>query len=128
MLATKRMPPITNTMATTRQNVSLRRIRRRSTITSASSDIRSSCLILPPQGEGEASFLLGRLFGALLERGAQDVAERSTGIGGAVLGDRLLLLCHFERLDRHRDLVAAAIELRHAGIHLLADRETLRPL
>src|SRR5438128_2240396 len=69
--------------------------------------------------------LLGR---ALLERGAENVAERSAGIRGAVLGDRLLLLGDFERLDRHRDLAAAAIELGDAGVDLLADRETLGAL
>src|SRR6266487_3012890 len=60
--------------------------------------------------------LVGR---ALLERGAENVAERSAGIRGAVLG---------ERLDRHRDLAAAAIELGDAGVDLLADRETLGAL
>src|SRR6266581_6309725 len=69
--------------------------------------------------------LVGR---ALLERGAENVAERSAGIRGAVLGDRLLLLGDFERLDRHRDLAAAAIELGDAGVDLLADRETLGAL
>ena len=38
---------------------------------------------------------LGLVAGPLLERGAQDVAERSTGIGGAVLRDRFLLLGDF---------------------------------
>src|SRR6266699_84128 len=69
--------------------------------------------------------LLGR---ALLERGAENVAERSAGIRGAVLRDRLLLLGDFERLDRHRNLAAAAIELGDPGIDLLADRETLGAL
>src|SRR5438128_10733894 len=69
--------------------------------------------------------LLGR---ALLERGAENVAERSPGIRGAVLGDRLLLLGDFQCLDRYRDLAAAAIELGDARIDLLADREALGAL
>src|SRR5438067_2398695 len=54
--------------------------------------------------------LVGLLDGAL-ERTAEDVAERRARIGGAVLGDRLLLLRHFERLDRHLHLAGAPIEL-----------------
>src|SRR5262245_58908537 len=73
-------------------------------------------------------FLLGRLFRCALERGAEDVAERRPRIGGAVLGDRLLLFRHFERLDRDLHLVGAAVELGDAGVDLLADGETLRPL
>src|SRR5262245_19004186 len=73
-------------------------------------------------------FLLGRLFRCALERGAEDVAERRPRIGGAVLGDRLLLFRHFERLDRDLHLVGAAVELGDAGVDLLPDRETLRPL
>src|SRR5947209_16579678 len=72
--------------------------------------------------------LLRRLLGYPLERGAENVAERRAGIGGAVLGDRLLLLGDFKRLDRHLDLVRPAVELDDAPIDLLADRETLRPL
>src|SRR6202158_466550 len=106
---------------------------------SASSDI---ALLLSEDGRELASsyplLFLGlarRLVGffrhlgrALVERGAENVAERSPGIRGAVLGDRLLLLGDFERLDRHRDLAAAAIELGDAAVDLLADRETLGPL
>src|SRR6266566_1935880 len=69
--------------------------------------------------------LVGR---ALLERGAENVAERRAGIRGAVLGDRLLLLGDFERLDRYRDLVAAAVKLGDARVDLLADREALGTL
>src|SRR6476646_3750188 len=65
---------------------------------------------------------------AMLERRAEDIAQRRAGIGGAVLGDRLLLLRHFERLDRHLHLVSAAIELDDASVHLLSDGEALRPL
>src|SRR5215467_1167173 len=73
-------------------------------------------------------FLLGGLFRCALERGAEDVAERRPRIGGAVLGDRLLLFRHFERLDRDLHLVGAAVELGDAGVDFLPDRETLRPL
>src|SRR5262249_15756882 len=45
-----------------------------------------------------------------------------------VLGDRLLLLSHLQRLDGNADLVGFAVELCDAGIHFLADREALRPL
>src|SRR6266702_2033930 len=62
-----------------------------------------------------------RLLVAVLERGAQDVAERRTGIGGAVLRDGFLLFGDFERLDRHLDLAGLLVELDHAGIDLLAD-------
>src|SRR5581483_4557765 len=65
---------------------------------------------------------------ALLERSAENVAERRARIGRAVLGDRLLLLGNFQRLDRNADLARLLVELRHARIDLLADRETLRPL
>src|SRR5712671_1109523 len=63
-----------------------------------------------------------------LEGGAQDVAQRGARIGGAVLGDRLLLLGHLEGLDGDLDLVGAAIELGDAGVDLLADREAFRAL
>src|SRR5262249_11732257 len=76
--------------------------------------------------------LLGGLFGRLLalapERRAEDVAERRARVGGAVLGNGLLLLGDFERLDRDLHLVAAAVELGHARVDLLADREAFRPL
>src|SRR6202166_4552915 len=40
------------------------------------------------------------LVGALLERGAENVAQRRPRIGGAVLRDGFLLLGDFQRLDR----------------------------
>src|SRR5882757_4863656 len=51
-----------------------------------------------------------------LERGAEDVAKRRARVGGAVLGNRLLLLLDFERLDRELHLGGAAIEQDDAGI------------
>ncbi len=83
-------------------------------LASARPNLRSAALVL----------LLRRA----LERGAENVAERGARIGGAVLGDRLLLLGHLERLDRDLHLVGAAIELDDAGIDLLADRKALGPL
>src|SRR5689334_5237588 len=55
------------------------------------------------------------VFGALLERCAENIAERSSGIGGAVLGDGLFLFGHFQRLDRHRNLAGLAVELGDAA-------------
>src|SRR5205807_2687044 len=63
---------------------------------------------------------------ARLEGRAENVAQRSARIGRAVLGDRFLLLGHFQRLDRHRHLAGAAIEQGDAGVDLLADGEPLR--
>src|SRR5215468_8799283 len=65
---------------------------------------------------------------AVLERGAEDVAQRRTRIGGAVLRDGFLLLGDFERLDRHLDLAGLLVELDHAGMDLLADREAFGAL
>src|SRR5438132_1688169 len=114
--------------AQTRQKVSLRRMRRRSTIVSASSDMAQLSSFVRPRVLRLFFLLLGRLFRCALERGAEDVAEGRPRIGGAVLSDRLLLLRHFERLDRDLHLVGAAIELDDAGIDLLPDREPLWPL
>src|SRR5215469_3116236 len=88
---------------------------------------------MPASGSGpvtgttaeQRSFLL---LGGPLERGAENIAERGAGIGGAVLGDRLLLLGHFERLDRDRHLVGAAVELGDASVDLLADRKAFGAL
>src|SRR4051812_43944459 len=59
---------------------------------------------------------------------AEDVAERGAGIRGAVLGNRLLLLGHFECLDRELHLGGAAVEQDDAGIDLLADLEAVGTL
>src|SRR5262249_36527635 len=45
-----------------------------------------------------------------------------------VLGNRLLLLGHFQRLNGNADLVSLAVELRDPRVHFLANRESLRPL
>src|SRR3984957_1186468 len=68
------------------------------------------------------------LLGGALERRAEDIAERRARIGGAILGDRLLLLGDFECLDRDRHLVGTAVELGHPGVDLLADRKAFGAL
>jgi len=69
------------------------------------------------------------VFGVLaLERAAEDVAERRARVGGAVLGDGLLLFRDLQRLDRELGLAAAAVERDHAGIDLLADLEAVGTL
>src|SRR5688500_6953316 len=62
------------------------------------------------------------------ERGAENVAQRCARIGRAVLGDRLLLLGHLQRLDRQRDLARLAVELGDAGVDLLTDLEAVGAL
>src|SRR5450759_2182506 len=68
------------------------------------------------------------LVGALLERGAENIAQRRPRIGGAVLRDRLLLLGDFQRLDRDLHLAGLLVELDHPRIYLFAYGETLSPL
>src|SRR6202041_1775260 len=68
------------------------------------------------------------LVGPLLERSAENVAERRTRIGGAILSDGLLLFGDFERLDRDLHLAGLLVELDHPRIDLFADGETLGAL
>src|ERR1700731_1292427 len=68
------------------------------------------------------------LVGALLERGAENIAQRRPRIGGAVLRDGLLLLGDFQRLDRDLHLAGLLVELDHPRIDLFADGETLGAL
>src|SRR3569623_1915405 len=65
---------------------------------------------------------------AIIQRGAEDVAERRARIGRAVLRDGFLLFGDFERLDRHLDLAGLLVELDHAGIDLLTDGEAFGAL
>src|SRR5580704_6504079 len=126
------MPPTMSTMASTRQNVSLRRMRRLSTSRSASSDMVRSLHFLSRRREVHQSFVgffLVPIFLALaLERGAQNVAQRRARVGRAVLRDRFLLLGDFERLDGDGNALAPAVELGDAGVDLLADGEAVGPL
>src|SRR5580658_1239540 len=78
-------------------------------------------------------FLLVRLFLLAFlvlaaQRGTENVAQGGAGIRRAVLGDRLLLLGDFQRLDRDGDLMGAAVELHDAAVDLLADGEAVGPL
>src|SRR5262249_3956030 len=74
------------------------------------------------------TLLFGRFLTLALERSAENVAQSRAGIGGAVLGDRLLLLGDLERLDRDLHLAGAPIELDDARAHLLTDRKTVGAL
>src|SRR5215207_4681573 len=70
-----------------------------------------------------------RLFLVLgLQGGAEDVAERRTRIGRAVLSHGFLLLSDLEGLDGDGDATGLAVELRDAGIELLAGGEALGAL
>src|SRR5258705_2590935 len=71
---------------------------------------------------------IGLLVGALLERGAQDVAQRRSRIGGAVLRDGFLLFGYFQRLDRDLYLAGFLVELDHPRVDLFADGKTLGAL
>src|SRR5882762_4879545 len=69
-----------------------------------------------------------RLLVAVLQRGAENIAQRRSRIGGAVLRDGFLLFGDFQRLDRDLHLAGLLVELDHAGIDLLADGEPLGAL
>src|SRR6266436_1148314 len=70
----------------------------------------------------------GLLVGTLLERGAENIAQRRPRIGGPVLRDGLLLFGDFQRLDRNLHLAGLLVELDHPRIDLFADGETLGAL
>src|SRR5437660_3020134 len=70
----------------------------------------------------------GLLVGALLERGAQDIAQRRARIRGAVLRDGFLLFGDLERLDRDLHLAGLLVELDHPRVDLFADGKTLGAL
>src|SRR3981081_1806128 len=65
---------------------------------------------------------------ALLERGAENVAQRRPRIRGTILRDGFLLLGDFQGLDRDLHLARLLVELDHPRIDLFADRETLGAL
>src|SRR5690606_17438111 len=64
----------------------------------------------------------------LLQSGAEDVAERSAGVGRTVLSDSFLFFGDFERLDRDLQLAGLLVEGDDAGVNLLTDREAFRTL
>src|SRR5215217_1371178 len=63
-----------------------------------------------------------------LQGGAEDVAERRTRVGRAVLSHGFLLLSDLEGLDGDGHATGLAVELRDAGIELLAGGEALGAL
>ncbi len=65
---------------------------------------------------------------AVLEGGAQDVAERSAGVGRTELCDGFLLFCDLESLDRQADLAVLLGEVDDAGVNNLTNLETLGAL
>src|SRR3954462_3672792 len=65
---------------------------------------------------------------ALLERGAENVAQRRPRIRGAVLRDGFLLFGDFQCLDRDLHLAGLLVELDDPRVDLLADGETLGAL
>src|SRR5882757_2489955 len=65
---------------------------------------------------------------AVLERGAENIAQRRSRIGGAVLRDGFLFFRDFERLDRDLHLAGLLVELDHPRIDLLTDGEPLGAL
>ena len=54
-------------------------------------------------------FARSGLAALLLQRGAQDVAQRSAGVGRAVLCDGFLLFGDFQRLDRHLQILRVSL-------------------
>src|SRR6476620_7460840 len=60
--------------------------------------------------------------------GTEDVAERCTGIGRAILRHGFLLFGDFQRLDRDRHFAGLGIGLGHHSIEFFADAKALRPL
>jgi hypothetical protein len=89
-----------------------------------------SMFALEDQKEGMAAFAekRQRQLPELLQRRAEDVAERSAGVGRAVLRDGFLLLGDFQRLDRDLHLAGLLVVGDDAGVDLLADGEALGAL
>src|SRR6056297_664167 len=63
-----------------------------------------------------------------LERRAKDIAKRCTGVGRAILLNRLFLFGDFAGLDRQAQTAGLAVHVGHAHIDLVADREPLGAL
>src|SRR6056297_813217 len=63
-----------------------------------------------------------------LERRAKDIAKRCTGVGRAILLNRLFLFGDFAGLDREAQTAGLAVHVRDAHIDLVADREPLGAL
>src|SRR6266849_4708713 len=78
----------------------------------------------PIDGDEESVSLLV----AILERGAENIAQRRPRIGGAILGDGFLLFGDFQRLDRDLHLAGFLVELDHPRVDLFADGKTIGAL
>src|ERR1700760_798378 len=61
-------------------------------------------------------------------RRTEDVAERSTRVGGSELGHRLLLFLDFLAFDGQRQLTRLTIDRRDLGVDLLTNRKAVRAL
>src|SRR5690242_19169542 len=112
MAAAPAMPSTISTMVATRQKLSFRRMRRRSTMRPASSDMvlvpyrRLHRAVAPNTARLLFCIVLVAVFvffAFAFERSAQNVAQRRSGIRRSVLGDRFLFLGDFQRLDGDRD-------------------------
>src|SRR6056297_2655807 len=85
----------------------------------------------PVSSTGPFSFShsVGRLlFVVALERGAKDIAKRRTGVGRAILLNRLFLFGDLAGLDREAQTAGLAVDIGDADVHLVADREALGAL
>src|SRR6056297_1513677 len=63
-----------------------------------------------------------------LERRAKDIAKRCTGVGRAILLNRLFFFGDLAGLDRQTQTAGLALHVGHADIDLVADREALGAL
>src|SRR5205823_13609430 len=128
------MPTTISALVAPRQKLSFRRMRRRSTMRSASSDMasipryfHSSISLSDPTGQARSDriainppsrlaslllrFILFVVFATLalaFERRSENVAQGGAGIRRAILGDGLFLLGDFQRFDRDRHAPRAA--------------------
>src|SRR3546814_491869 len=75
-----------------------------------------------------AVLVLVALAGGLGDGGTQDVAQAGAGLGGAVLGDRFLLLGDLALLDGEGDLAGLGVDGGDACIDLLTHRKAARLL
>src|SRR5580658_9924908 len=64
----------------------------------------------------------------LPQRRAKDIAQRGAAVRGTELLDRLLVLGHFQGLDRQGHASGGLVDIGHLGVKSVADGETLGPL
>src|SRR5690554_2267712 len=82
----------------------------------------------PPFGDDASVYAVSSRSAAVLQRRAQDVAQRRARIGRAILLDGLLLLGDLAGLDRQAQTAGLGVDVGHAGVHMIADLEPLGPL